>query len=170
MCVFKNHAFIYFLRPPSWSGTVRIERLGDLFIWFGASLHKRFQGPVMCCLVPALKSRLLLAIVMIKQVAIGSYKNQTSLLFPFSLLCGSWKNTVYLKCRHPHSLAQSSYIMSLSYISLPSAEAYPASPPGHLFKGTLTRDILAFFIIFNIKLVFFSVRWWFLDFSFAWLF
>ncbi len=21
MCVFKNHAFIYFLRPPSWSGT-----------------------------------------------------------------------------------------------------------------------------------------------------
>ncbi len=22
MCVFKNHAFIYFLRPPSWSGTV----------------------------------------------------------------------------------------------------------------------------------------------------
>ncbi len=24
MCVFKNHAFIYFLRPPSWSGTVII--------------------------------------------------------------------------------------------------------------------------------------------------
>ncbi len=22
MCVFKNHAFIYFLRPPSWSGTL----------------------------------------------------------------------------------------------------------------------------------------------------
>ncbi len=22
MCVYKNHAFIYFLRPPSWSGTV----------------------------------------------------------------------------------------------------------------------------------------------------
>jgi hypothetical protein len=22
MCVFKNHAFIYFLRPPSWSGTI----------------------------------------------------------------------------------------------------------------------------------------------------
>jgi hypothetical protein len=69
----------------------------------------------MCCLVPAIKSRLLLAIVMIKQVAIGSYKNQTSLLFSFSLLCGPWKNTVYLKCRHPHSLAQSSYIMSLDW-------------------------------------------------------
>jgi hypothetical protein len=25
MCVFKNHAFIYFLRPPSWSGTVGIQ-------------------------------------------------------------------------------------------------------------------------------------------------
>jgi hypothetical protein len=24
MCVFKNHAFIYFLRPPSWSGTILI--------------------------------------------------------------------------------------------------------------------------------------------------
>ncbi len=24
MCVFKNHAFIYFLRPPSWSGTVSV--------------------------------------------------------------------------------------------------------------------------------------------------
>ncbi len=24
MCVFKNHAFIYFLWPPSWSGTISI--------------------------------------------------------------------------------------------------------------------------------------------------
>jgi hypothetical protein len=79
----------------------------------------------MCCLVPALKSRLLLAIVMIKQVTIGSYKNQTSLLFPFSLLCGPWKNTVYLKCCHPHSLAQSSYIMSLHL----SANHTPPPPP-----------------------------------------
>ncbi len=28
MCVFKNLAFIYFLRPPSWSGTLRS---GDIF-------------------------------------------------------------------------------------------------------------------------------------------
>jgi hypothetical protein len=34
-------------------------------------------------------------------------------------------------------------------------------------KGTLTRNILACFIIFNIKSVFFSVRWRFLNFSFA---
>jgi hypothetical protein len=27
MCVFKNHAFIYFLRPPSWSGTLEPQRL-----------------------------------------------------------------------------------------------------------------------------------------------
>jgi hypothetical protein len=25
MCVFKNHAFIYFLRPPSWSGTMVVR-------------------------------------------------------------------------------------------------------------------------------------------------
>jgi hypothetical protein len=34
-------------------------------------------------------------------------------------------------------------------------------------KGTLTQNILAFFIIFNIKSVFFSVRWRFFNFSFA---
>ncbi len=27
MCVFKNHVFIYFLRPPSWSGTLPIPCL-----------------------------------------------------------------------------------------------------------------------------------------------
>ncbi len=27
MCVFKNHAFIYFLRPPSWSGTLSVPLL-----------------------------------------------------------------------------------------------------------------------------------------------
>jgi hypothetical protein len=30
MCVFKNHAFIYFLRPPSWSGTDSIRRYNTL--------------------------------------------------------------------------------------------------------------------------------------------
>ncbi len=42
------------------------------------------------------------------------------------------------------------------------------SNPYHDIKGTLTRDILAFFIIFNIKSVFIGVRWRFLNFSFAW--
>jgi hypothetical protein len=36
------------------------------------------------------------------------------------------------------------------------------------FKGTLTRNILAFFIIFNIKLVFFQCTLTVLIFSFAW--
>ncbi len=31
MCVFKNHAFIYFLRPPSWSGTLTIYILKHLY-------------------------------------------------------------------------------------------------------------------------------------------
>ncbi len=35
MCVFKNHAFIYFLRPPSWSGTVRTSVPQD---WMTATL------------------------------------------------------------------------------------------------------------------------------------
>ncbi len=39
-----------------------------------------------------------------------------------------------------------------------------------LLYGALTRDILAFFIILNIKSVFFSVHWRFLNFSLVWLF
>jgi hypothetical protein len=75
---------------------VRIERLVIFFFFFGLEpLFTRFQGPVICCLVPALKSRLLLAIVMIKQVAIGSYKNKTSLLFP-SLYCVGPGKTLFI--------------------------------------------------------------------------
>ncbi len=50
-------------------------------------------------------NQLLLAPIAIKPVS-----------FLFSLPCGPWENTVMLKCRHPHSLAQSSYVMSLSMI------------------------------------------------------
>ncbi len=62
-----------------------------------ALLHKRFQGPIMCCLVPSLKSRLLLAIMMIDPVAIGSYtyNDQTSLLFP-SLDCVGPRKTLFI--------------------------------------------------------------------------
>ncbi len=41
MCVFKNHAFIYFLRPPSWSGTIPI-----FYSCIGCSfLEHRFSYP-----------------------------------------------------------------------------------------------------------------------------
>jgi hypothetical protein len=44
------------------------------------------------------------------------YSNQTSFQF-FSLFClGSGKKTVMLRCRHPHSLPESSYIMSLAFV------------------------------------------------------
>ncbi len=46
----------------------------DIFIWFGGPRYKRFQGPVMCSLVPPLNNRLLLAIMAIKPVALGSYR------------------------------------------------------------------------------------------------
>ncbi len=29
MCVYKNHAFICFGRPPSWSGTIIVEEKED---------------------------------------------------------------------------------------------------------------------------------------------
>ncbi len=48
-------------------------------------------------------NQLLLALIVIKPVLILT-----------SLLCEPWKNTVLLKCHHPYSLAQSSYIMSLA--------------------------------------------------------
>jgi hypothetical protein len=39
MCVFKYHAFIYFLQPPPWYGTGRPSRSG-----LGTILSKRFRN------------------------------------------------------------------------------------------------------------------------------
>jgi hypothetical protein len=61
------------------------------------------------------------AIILIETVAIGSYNDQTSLLFPSFYCVGLGQITVYLTCRHPSSLAQSSYIMSLETTSLLSS-------------------------------------------------
>ncbi len=89
---------------------------GDIFICFGGTLHKRFQGPVVCCLPPPPNSEMPLAIMSYQT---SSYwllqrskqrSNQFTILF--SLPCGPWKNPV---CQPVviNSLAQSSYIMSL---------------------------------------------------------
>jgi hypothetical protein len=46
MCVFKNHAFIYFLRPPSWSGTIKPRCIEQL-----RSDHERterYRGFIIC--------------------------------------------------------------------------------------------------------------------------
>ncbi len=56
-------------------------RCGDLFNWFGGPLQKRFQGPVVCCLLPPPTSGMLFAVMAIKLVPIGSYRDKTSLLF-----------------------------------------------------------------------------------------
>jgi hypothetical protein len=37
----------------------RKELRGDLFIWFGGPLHKRFQGPLVCCLSDQTRARIL---------------------------------------------------------------------------------------------------------------
>ncbi len=40
MCVFKNHAFIYFLRPPSWSGTIIVYLVYSyLFLLLSLLVH-----------------------------------------------------------------------------------------------------------------------------------
>ncbi len=87
-----------------------------------AHLHKRFQGPVLCCLVPPVNGRLLLAIIETKLVSTAS--TATKPVY-YSLLSTAWvprENTVHLTCRHSYSLAQSSYIMSLgvTYVTYPS--------------------------------------------------
>jgi hypothetical protein len=61
--------------------TGRSRHCGDLFIRFGGPVHKRFQDPVVCCVLPPPNSGMLLAIMYIKPVHIGSYRDQTSLLF-----------------------------------------------------------------------------------------
>ncbi len=64
MCVFKNHAFIYFLRPPSWSGTILIFHyypcchflfifiLIKLFSELTMSLSLRPMPPFLFCFNP----------------------------------------------------------------------------------------------------------------------
>ncbi len=43
MCVFKNHAFIYFLRPPSWSGTIIFNIIfSRCFLPFDIMSHSAF--------------------------------------------------------------------------------------------------------------------------------
>jgi hypothetical protein len=54
MCVFKNHAFIYFLRPPSWSGTLTLCMLaswsheGVVFLDFLPSSHSITSSLLLC--------------------------------------------------------------------------------------------------------------------------
>jgi hypothetical protein len=79
-------------------------------VWKPSS--QEFPGPSCVLSAPSPNSRMLLAIMSIKPVPIGSYRDQTSLLF-YSLSCVALGKSCLSTCRHPHSLAQSSYIMSL---------------------------------------------------------
>ncbi len=44
MCVYKNHAFIYFLRPPSWSGTVAIIYLPEFITTHTVNMCTWYAG------------------------------------------------------------------------------------------------------------------------------
>jgi hypothetical protein len=91
----------------------------DLFIWFGGPLEKSFQGPVICWSLRSLIN--------------GCYwllQQSNQFLILFSLLCGPLENAVVLKCRHPHSLAQSSSIMSLVVNTLGSLDSPVVNTPG----------------------------------------
>ncbi len=67
MCVFKNHAFIYFLRPPSWSGTLHAgafksniqsaTKAESLLIWKTKTLKRYKKGLTaqeLCAFLPRL--------------------------------------------------------------------------------------------------------------------
>jgi hypothetical protein len=57
------------------------------------------------------------------QAAIGYYSDETQFLLAPTVIrqvsnsllsiCGPWENTALLKCRHPHCVALSFYLMSL---------------------------------------------------------
>jgi hypothetical protein len=58
-----------------------------VIVLFGLGpLHKRFQGQVVCSLLPPPNNGMLVAIMSIKPVPIGSYRDQTSSLF-YSVYC-----------------------------------------------------------------------------------
>jgi hypothetical protein len=51
---------------------------GDLFIWFGGPLDKRFQGPFMCCLLLPETIACYWLLQWSNPVSIGSHREQTS--------------------------------------------------------------------------------------------
>ncbi len=66
MCMFKNHVFIYFLRPPSWSGTVlkMIEDKEDRLsmasrLHYAQSLYHCMHEPVVSLMIAVMSSVLL---------------------------------------------------------------------------------------------------------------
>jgi hypothetical protein len=61
MCVFKNHAFIYFLRPPSWSGTHMIHTLCINVAWccdepISRAFWHLVTSNLLHCLMPTARS------------------------------------------------------------------------------------------------------------------
>jgi hypothetical protein len=84
------------------SAQVGVERLRRSSLVWRPSLQE-FPGPI----------HLLSPLSPNHQAAMGSYSDQTHLkLFSFFHVGASI--TILLKCRHPPSLAQSSYVMSLA--------------------------------------------------------
>ncbi len=67
---------------------------------FGGPLQKSFQGLVICWSLYSATTR---------WYRLLQRSHQLTILFSLPCGCGPWGNTVSLKCRHPHSLAQSSY-------------------------------------------------------------
>jgi hypothetical protein len=51
---------------------------GDLFIWFGGSLQKRFQGPLVCCLLLPQTIGCYWLLQWLNPVSIGFHRDQTS--------------------------------------------------------------------------------------------
>ncbi len=96
----------------------RQEQRGDLFIWIGGPLHKRFQGPVLCCLLPPLNIGMPLAVMAIKQVPIGSQRDQTSLLF-YSLYCVGPGKILFV------NLSSSIFSTKMDYSTLKQLEQFP---------------------------------------------
>jgi hypothetical protein len=78
-------------------------RLWGSFCLVWRSSLQQFPGPSHLLISISTEHWLLLNLTMIKP----------RFLILFSLLCGPWENTVLFKCRHPLTIAQSSYVMSL---------------------------------------------------------
>ncbi len=91
---------------------------GDLYILFGGPLHKRYQGPGVCCLLLPQTIGCYWLLWWIKPVAIGSCGNQTSFESSFLYLWALGKHCL-LTYHHPHSVA-------LSFIYCLLSSPYPS--------------------------------------------
>ncbi len=126
MCVIKLHAFIYFLRPPPWSGTV-ITYFSEIFFTRRAPIQVRIKTvltvptlscypylvPAICCYSVLLPKLYCYPVILTLDVTFSLWSPSAVVLFcAYSLLL----SCPCAFCSHPSSKSNNKHIMYISHV------------------------------------------------------